>query len=80
MLFRRYIIYVIKNFFKGNNLYEAGGTLGLGFPLKNIAHINLSADLGTRGGNDNFVIRESIYRIYFGFVLNDLWFMKRKFD
>lgn len=66
--------------FKGKGLNEAGGTIGLGFPFKTVARLNLSADIGTRGGSDKDVIRENYYKITFGFVLNDIWFIKRKLD
>ena len=66
--------------FNKKQLNEVGGTFGFGFPFKNVAHLNLTADIGSRGGSDKTVIRENYYRITFGFVLNDIWFIKRKFD
>lgn len=66
--------------YHGKNLSEAGGTLGLGIPFKNVARLNLTADIGTRGGNGKEAIRENYYKITFGFVLNDIWFVKRKLD
>lgn len=66
--------------FKGNGLNQAGGTIGFGFPFKSLGRLNLTADIGTRGGSDKSVIRENYYKITFGFVLNDIWFVKRKFD
>ncbi len=66
--------------FNGNQLSEVGGTIGLGFPFKSVARLNLTGDFGSRGGSDKTTIRETYYRITFGFVLNDIWFIKRKFD
>ena len=66
--------------FNGNQLNEVGGTICLGFPFKSVAHLNLTGDFGSRGGSDKTVLRETYYRITFGFVLNDIWFIKRKFD
>ena len=66
---------------QGYNLSQAGATLGLGLPLKNIAHINIAGDFGSIGGSpDRSVFSESFYRVTFGIVLNDIWFVKRKFD
>jgi len=66
--------------FNGNQLNEVGGTIGLGIPFKTVAHLNLTGDFGSRGGSDKATIRETYYRVTFGFVLNDIWFIKRKFD
>jgi hypothetical protein len=66
--------------YKGASLTEAGGTVGLGIPFKSVAHLNVSGDFGSRGGKDASVIRENYYKITVGFVLNDIWFIKRKFD
>lgn len=66
--------------FKGDNLTEAGGTVGFGFPFKSVARLNLTGDFGSRGGSDESTIRETYYKFTVGFVLNDIWFIKRKFD
>jgi hypothetical protein len=70
--------------YAGNHLSETGGTVGLGLPYKASfffsGHLNLSADFGSRGANDKAVIRENYYRVAIGFVVNDWWFNKRKFD
>ncbi|MDB5284468.1 MAG: hypothetical protein JWO06_3543 [Bacteroidota bacterium] len=70
----------------GLQLTENAGTVGIGFPLKKVAPfkelgtINVTGEFGSRGGNDKSLIRENYYRFTFGFVLNDIWFIKRKFD
>ena len=72
--------------YNGNQLYEAGGTIGLGFPFKLTPStgtlMNITADIGTRSVNNvPNAITEAYYRLTFGFVLNDAnWFFKRKFD
>jgi len=71
--------------YKGSQLSEAGGTVGLGFPFKlsqsTSAALNVSADIGKRSAPNADAISESFYKITIGFVLNDrLWFIKRKFD
>jgi hypothetical protein len=73
-------------YFNKNNFSEAGATFGLGFPFKRAAghldfgSLNISGDFGTRGSNDKSLIRENYYRLTFGLVLNDTWFLKKKFD
>lgn len=64
----------------GKQLSEVGGTVGLGFPFKKVAFLNVTGDFGTRGGNDAEAIRETYYRVTFGFALTDIWFIKRKYD
>lgn len=69
----------------GKNLSDAGGTLGLGFPLKTMrlfrGSLNLTGNFGSRTSTDASAIKENYYRVTFGFVLNDYdWFVKRKFD
>lgn len=66
--------------FRGQQLTELAGTIGFGIPFKNVARLNISGQFGTRGVADNSAIRENFYRLSFGLVLNDIWFIKRKFD
>jgi len=66
--------------FRGQQLNELAATVGLGFPFKNLGRLNLSGQFGSRGTDNKLTIRENFYRITFGLVLNDIWFIKRKFD
>jgi hypothetical protein len=68
--------------FSGKKVNEAGCTIGLGWPLtrKTIARINMAADIGRRGFDSQRVMAETYYRLNLGFVLNDTWFIRRKFD
>jgi len=67
--------------FNGDHLGQGGATIGLGFPFKSVAHINLTADIGELGDPGNSqVLQQTYYRFTIGFVLNDIWFIKRKFD
>jgi hypothetical protein len=59
----------------------AGATLGLGFPLwKQIGHLNFAGDFGTFGTGNKTEIHDNYYRFTVGIVLNDIWFVRRKFD
>lgn len=64
----------------GVNLSQGGATLSFGFPLRSIAHINFGGDFGSLGAPEKDIIRVNYYRFSIGFVLNDSWFIKRKFD
>jgi long-subunit fatty acid transport protein len=70
----------------GRHLAEYGGTLGLSVPIvisgiyREAAHFHFSADIGARSPADKNLISESYYRFNFGFTLNNVWFIKRKFD
>jgi hypothetical protein len=66
--------------FRGQKLNELAGTVGLGVPFKNVARLNISGQFGIRGVADKSAIRETFYRLSFGLVLNDIWFIKRKYD
>lgn len=68
--------------YAGRTLNEAGATVGIGIPAsrKAIARINISGDFGKRGFESKLVISETYYRLNLGLVLNDTWFIKRKFD
>jgi hypothetical protein len=56
-------------------------TFGLGLPLrKSGALLNLSAQVGRRGITDYNLIQDSFVNFKVGFVLSDIWFIKRKFD
>ena len=67
--------------FAGSQLTQAGATLGFGFPFKSVAHINFTGDFGQLGSPGNVaVLQQTYYRFTLGIVLNDIWFIKRKFD
>jgi len=68
-------------FYNDKQLSESAATFGFGIPFKGaFARLNLTAEIGTRGTSDTRAIRETFYRLTFGFVLNDTWFIKRKYD
>lgn len=66
--------------YQGQNLQDLAVTMGLGFPFKSTARLNVSAIVGTRGNNDAGAIRETYYRLNIGLVLNDIWFNRRRLD
>lgn len=70
----------------GNKLSQLGGSFGLGMPVaisrqapNQLTMINLAFEYGRRGNEDN-ILRESLFRLSIGFSLSDFWFVKRKYD
>jgi hypothetical protein len=69
-----------------NKLPLIGASFGLGLPLpitrqspNQASIIQLAFEYSKRGNNDN-LLRESLFRISLGFSLSDFWFQKRKYD
>lgn len=65
---------------RGESVRELGGTVGFAFPLRSFARFNIAGDFGTRGPATASALRETYYRIHFGITINDVWFLKRKYD
>lgn len=70
----------------GSDLPEYGFSFGAGFPLKlrssfyetQTSYLNTAIEIGSRG-NKNNNLRESLFRISFGFTLSDRWFVRSKY-
>lgn len=71
----------------GTSMPEYGISIGAGIPLKLIrssvyetqtSFLNTAIEFGSRGSN-NANLRESFFRISFGFALSDLWFNRQKY-
>ncbi|MEO7211924.1 hypothetical protein [Mucilaginibacter sp.] len=66
------------------NIKRYAATFGLGLPLprNNTAFykINLAAEYGKRGTLTNGLVKESYINLHLSFTLNDLWFVKYKYD
>jgi len=59
---------------------EYGISLGFGLPFRNNTSFNLSAELGRRGTNENYLIKESFFVLNLGITFHDSpWFFKRKY-
>ncbi len=58
-----------------------GFTAGIGLPLRRASsHVNIGINAGSRGTTQNQLLRENFLHLNVGFTLNDIWFIKRKFD
>jgi long-subunit fatty acid transport protein len=68
---------------KGQQISELGMTFGVGIPMKRpyaMPYMNITGEIGQRGGVTNGLVRERYTRITLGLTLNDRWFIKRKYD
>lgn len=69
---------------RNTNINQYALTFGFGFPLPSnrnaFYQINLSAEAGQRGTQNNNLIRERYMNLHIGFTLNDRWFVKPKYD
>jgi len=61
-----------------------GGTIGASFPLKRqftqFGRINTTLDMGKRGTTENGLAREFFVKFTFGLSLNDIWFIRPKYN
>ncbi len=76
-----------KTYVRMNNqdVNQMAVTFGLGLPLSSYARssfykMNVSAELGKRGSVSNGLIQENFINFNLGFMLNDKWFQRFKFD
>ena len=70
---------------EGNRISEFAVTAGMGLPLRRSSlgssgTLNFSFEIGQRGSIDNNLIRETFLNTTVGVSLNDIWFIKRKFN
>lgn len=56
-------------------------SLGAGFPIgRNLTNLNIGLEYGQKGTHKNNLIKENYFNLSIGVSLNDLWFVKRKFE
>ena len=79
-------VYYGKDYIELNNtnVNFVGGTIGASFPLKRslnqFGRLNTALDIGQRGTIKNGLAREFYVKFTLGVSLNDIWFIKRKYD
>ncbi len=71
--------------FDGKQLNEFGITFGAGLPLKRQprrtpSYLNTAFEFGTFGTTQQNLVSQKYLKIHVGFNLNDIWFIKRKYD
>ena len=66
--------------FNNQPLKETGISFGVSLPMAGYSNANFGAEFGKRGSQDNGLIQESYWNLIVGLSLNDIWFIKRKFN
>ena len=68
---------------QGSSLMDRGITFGVGLPalrLGSFSNANLGLTIGSRNTDDPSHVKENYWQLKLGFSLNDLWFVKRKYN
>ncbi|MBN09702.1 MAG: hypothetical protein CMC79_04960 [Flavobacteriaceae bacterium] len=68
--------YLINN----HSIKENGITFGVGLPMAGYSNTNVTFEFGQLGTKKNNLIRENFWALRLGFSLNDIWFIKRKYN
>jgi hypothetical protein len=65
-----------------NNLpiTETGLSFGIGLPLGSLSNANIGFEVIQRGAKQSGLIQESLVAMRIGLSLNDIWFIKRKYN
>ena len=66
--------------FNNQPLKETGISFGVSLPMAGYSNANIGLEFGKRGSQDNGLIQESYWNLIVGLSLNDIWFIKRKFN
>ena len=61
-------------------LTETGISFGLGLPLAGLSNANVGVEISQRGQKEAGLIQETIVALRIGLSLNDIWFVKRKYN
>jgi hypothetical protein len=65
----------------GEQYRKISGIVGVGLPIsRNLSNINIAVEVGTMGKSSPTLIKETFINIFIGFRLNDIWFIKPKYD
>ena len=67
-------------FVNGEETNSIATTLGISLPIGSISRINLGFELGKRGNLSKNLAKENYLRFIIGSTINNIWFIKRKFD
>lgn len=63
------------------DISEFGISFGLTLPLrKTFSTLNIGAEVGQRGKDESGLTKEEFFNFQIGVVINDKWFIKRKYD
>ena len=63
-----------------NQLNTTALTLGMSLPVGSISRVNIGIETGKRGNINKLSIKENYLKFIVGSSINNVWFIKRKFD
>jgi hypothetical protein len=52
----------------------------MGLPLGGLSNVNVGLELSQRGQKEDNLVKESLIALRVGLSLNDIWFIKRKYN
>ena len=61
-------------------LTETGISFGVGLPLGGLSNANVGLEISQRGQKEFGILKETLIALRIGLSLNDVWFIKRKFN
>ncbi len=61
-------------------LTETGISFGVGLPLGSLSNTNVGFEISRRGEKKSGLIQETLVAMRIGLSLNDIWFIKRKYN
>ncbi len=62
------------------SINETGVSFGVSLPMAGYSNANIGVEFGEKGSQSNGLIKESYWNIIIGLSLNDIWFIKRKYN
>ena len=66
--------------YKGRQINEIGINFGWSLPVSRLSSVDLAFKVGRRGTNDDGLVREDFFNVYFGITFNDRWFVQRRIN
>ena len=63
-----------------NHLNTSAITFGMSLPIGTISRVNFGIEAGKRGNLNKISIKENYLKFIIGSSINNIWFIKRKFD
>ncbi|MGB2153230.1 MAG: hypothetical protein ACPH57_05430 [Flavobacteriaceae bacterium] len=66
--------------FNNQPLKETGISFGVSLPMAGYSNANIGVEFGKRGSQQNDLIEENYWNLIIGLSLNDIWFIKRKYN
>ncbi len=64
----------------GNQIKSTGFTIGFGLPIARYNTVNLAVDMGQRGSTKNNLVKEKYVQFIINLSLQDIWFVKHKYQ